>query len=121
MPATSSTAMTDQTERVDLDSMPWHVRLTVVWRGEELPVPIAPEASEITRTAGVRLATRPGSCVAHFTIRAVSARAAVPNGLDFWASVVEKAGLPRWEVVSFSVDQIDPHDVTFVLAEPDVA
>lgn len=102
-----------QVEEVDtVDGSPWHVRLTVVWRSEELPVPIADDARASAASLGVRLSTRPGSCVAHFMIGAASARNAIDRGLTRWIDIVDQAGLPHWEIVSFSIEQVDEGELT---------
>lgn len=101
--------MTMQEVAVDApaDGSPWHVRLTVVWRDEQLPVPIAEDSRGTAASFGVRLATRPGSCVAHFVVSAGNASLAISRALEHWADVVDQAGLPHWEIVSFSIDQVD--------------
>ncbi len=101
--------MTLQAVPIDtpVDGPPWHVRLTVVWRDEQLPVPITDHARSTAAGFGVRLATRPGSCVAHFVVSADSAAVAISRALTHWSDVVDDSGLPRWEIVSFSVDQVD--------------
>lgn len=97
-----------EVEEVDtVDGSPWHVRLTVVWRSEELPVPIADDARASAASLGVRLSTRPGSCVAHFVVGAASAPLAISRGLARWTDIVDQAGLPHWEIVSFSIEQVD--------------
>lgn len=90
-----------------VDEPAWHVRLTVVWRDEQLPVPIGDESRAVASDMGVRLSTRPGSCVAHFAVSSPALKIAVEEALAFWGTVVERASLPNWEIVSFSIDQID--------------
>lgn len=101
-------------EAVD-DGAPWHVRLTVVWRDEDMPVPISTDSRGAASSFGVRLATRPGSCVAHFVVRAPLATGATAAALEYWEAVVDEAALPRWEIVSFSIDQVDDTELAEML------
>lgn len=105
-----------QTEETDrrIGESPWQARVAVVWRDEELPVPIGDDSRSIAGAAGVRLATRPSSCVAHFLVDAETLGEAIPRALTKWASVVEEASLPNWEIVSFALDQVDDGDLLSV-------
>ena len=99
----------EATER-RVDGSPWQARIAVLWRDEQLPVPIGEASRSIAVAAGVRLSTRPGSCVAYFDIAAETLGEAIPRALGKWASVVDEASLPNWEIVSFSLDQVDEDD-----------
>lgn len=104
----------DVQERVNetsVDGNPWHVRLVAVWRDEQMPVPIGDRSRELASEMGVSLTARPGSCVAYFAVHSPSAEAAAARGLRQWNLVVDHALLPRWEIVSFSVDQVE-NDLT---------
>ncbi len=106
--------MTTQLSHTDprVDDAPWHVRIAVVWRDEQLPVPIGENARAVAAAAGVSLTTRPGSCIAHYAINAASLGEAIPRALTKWSTVVEEAALPNWETVSFSLDQVDETELS---------
>lgn len=109
------TVMTMQAIEIesDIDESSWQARVAVVWRDEQLPVPIGDDSRSVAASAGVRLSTRPGSCVAHFVVSGASLGEAIPRALSVWTEIVETASLPKWEIVSFSLDQLDEGDLPF--------
>lgn len=98
---------TTETLQKPADHFYWRVRLTVLWRDDSMPVPIQTESRNVAANYGVQLIPRPGSCVAYFSVSAMNPRRAVSGALDYWEAVVSEADLPKWEVVSLSIDQTE--------------
>lgn len=88
----------------------WRVRLKAVWRDEILPEPIGEQARAVASQMDVHLCIEPEQYSTDFVVTAPRIGRACDQALALVDRMIEAAGLPVWQAVSFHVDEIPPPD-----------
>ncbi len=86
----------------------WTANVRAVWRDDTLPDPIGAAAMATASAMEIQLQVDPETYSAQFIVSAFRIGLACELALARLTEVIDAAGLPDWESVSFHLDEVLP-------------